>query len=142
MRTYVLRINFNNLRKEINDNYFLYKDIFYKCFIANVYSYCINNKDVSKNIFIDNAHYWQYFVNAINIKQPIKSMLYELSIDKYVNIFLDMNLYIEEFINMKHDRNALNIYSLDISDTYYLEIKNKHIKNKNYGLAIKERKNG
>lgn len=132
MHTYVLRINFSHLKKEIDDNYFLYRDIFYKCLVASMYNYCINDKDITKNILIDNSYYWQYLVNAININQPMELMLHELSIDRYVHIFLDMNIYIDEFINMKHRPDILNIYSLDISDTYKVEIKNKQIKHKCY----------
>lgn len=132
MHTYVLRINFSHLKKEIDDNYFLYRDIFYKCLVASMYNYCINDKDITKNILIDNSYYWQYLVNAININQPMELMLHELNIDRYVHIFLDMNIYIDEFINMKHRPDILNIYSLDISDTYKVEIKNKQIKYKCY----------
>lgn len=136
MRTYVLRINFNNIRQEIEDNYFLYKDIFYKCFIVSVYLYYLNDRNIYKNIFIDNTHYWQYFTNSIDINKPVELMLYELGIDKYVDIFLSMNIYVDKFIDRKHKSGVLNIYSLDISDTYYLEIKNKQIKNSKNSLNI------
>lgn len=128
MKTYVLRINFNNLKPQIDSNYFLYKDVFYKCFIASMYNHYINNKQILNNILIDNSHYWQYFINAVNINQTLESMLYELNLDRYVYIFLDMNIYLEEFFNMKHMNGVLNIYSLDITDTYNVEIKNKQIR--------------
>lgn len=129
MRTFVLKINVNNLRREIDNNYFKFRDIFYKCLIVNLCIYHNLRTPILLNSVIEDSNYNQYLI-LMSAKQQfhLKEAVLEIDPAHNVNILLDMNLYLEEFINIKHTYTCLNVYSLTIDDDYQVVITLKHIK--------------
>jgi len=128
MKTFTLRINVNNLRDEIEKDFFKFKDIFYKALIANLYAYDMFNSRILPNTIIEDSYYNQYLLFIISKNTTLREVINEIGFPYNTSIFLDMNLYIEEFINIKHNKNTLNLYSLTIDDTYHIVINNKQLK--------------
>lgn len=128
MKTYQLKINVNNIKQEIEQNYFKYKDIFYKSLIVNLCIYNTFNKNILSNTIIDDSHYNQYLLYLANKQATVEELISEINHEFATNIFLDTNLYIEEFINMKHSDRYFNLYQLTIDDSYNIVITNKLIK--------------
>lgn len=125
MKTYELKINASNLKKEIEKDYFKYKDIYYKCLIGNLCLYNTLYGEVLSNTIIGESHYNQYLLNLINRPITLESILTEIDSPHNITIFLDTNIYIQEFITMKHQKNKLNVYSLDIDDLHRVTVLNK-----------------
>ena len=129
MRTYVLKINVNNIHSEIQRDYFKYRDIFYKCLIVNL---CICSKLTIENLhqssIIEDSHYNQYLIYLINSNMTLEDLIKEIDPVYNVSIFTDTHIYLEEFINMKHNQSLLNVYSLTIDDAYNIVITNKQLR--------------
>lgn len=129
MRTFTLKINMNNLKKDIEKDYFKYRDIFYRCLIVNLCIYSkLNPNLVLTTTIIEDSHYNQYLLNLINLNYSLEDMVKEIDPLYNVNVFIDTHVYLEEFITLKHNPNVMNIYSLTIDDTYNIVINNKQIR--------------
>lgn len=128
MRTQVLKVNVNNLKKEINNNYFKYKDIFYKCLVVNLCLYSMTKRDITENVIIDDSVYQQYLSYLINKKCNLPELLQEIALESHISIFLDLSIYIDEFIDMKYNPLKFNLFSLTIDDNGYINVSNKTLK--------------
>lgn len=128
MRTHVLKVNVNNLKREINNNYFKYKDIFYKCLVVNLCLYNITKGNILNNVIIEDSTYQQYLSYLINKKCMLPDLLEEIALEAQVHIFLDLTIYIDEFIDMKYNPNKFNLFSLSIDDNGYINIFNKTLR--------------
>jgi len=128
MRTFTLKINVNNIHKEIEKDFFKYKDVFYKALIANLCVYNTFNGLVLGSTIIEDSHYNQFLLFLMNKNATVKEVIDEIGSKNDVLLFLDTNMYVEEFISTKHDPNVINLYSLTIDDTYHIVINNKQIK--------------
>lgn len=127
MRTVTVKINYANLKNEIESNYFYYLDLFYKTFIVSM---CIFDKNVKPILFstvIENSQY-NYFLHEVRDAQNRGEDIIEL-IDPKNNIhtFTDMNVYTMEFFEIKHNEKKPNIYNLTIDDNYNVCITNKQV---------------
>jgi len=128
VRTHVLKVNVNNLKREINNNYFKYKDIFYKCLVVNLCLYNMTKGDILENVIVEDSIYQQYLSYLINKKCALPELLQEIALDTHTYIFLDLNIYIDEFIDMKYDAKKFNLFSLTIDDNGYINVFNKTIR--------------
>lgn len=128
MRTQVLKVNVNNLKKEINNNYFKYKDIFYKCLVVNLCLYSMTKRDITENVIIEDSVYQQYLSYLINKKCNLPELLQEIALESHISIFLDLSIYIDEFIDMKYNPLKFNLFSLTIDDNGYINVSNKTLK--------------
>jgi len=127
MRTFQLKVNVNNIKRNINNHYFKYRDIFYRILVTNVCVYNYINPNLLQNTIIEESHYNQQFLNLSNKQLSLKEMLQELNIETELPLYMDVSLYIEEFLQVKHSNNHINVYSLSISDNGYLLISNKQL---------------
>lgn len=135
MRTFQLKVNVNNIKCNINNHYFKYRDIFYRMLITNICIYRYINYDLPQNTIIEESHYNQIFLNLINRQLSLKEIFQELNIETELLLYIDMSLYIEEFLQQKHSNNHINVYSLHISDNGYLVISNRQLnKVSNYNV--------
>jgi hypothetical protein len=125
MKTYELKINASNLKNEIERDYFKYKDIFYKCLIGNLCLYNTLYGEVLSNTIIGESHHNQYLLSLINRPVTLASILQEIDTPHNLTIFLDTNLYIQEFITTKHQKNKINVYTVDIDDMHRVIVLNK-----------------
>ena len=128
MRTQVLKINVNNIRHEIERNYFHYKDLFYRCLIVNLCVYDTMSHKVLSSTIIEDSHYNQYLLYLAQRQASLQELINEIGPVHAVTTFLDTQLYVEEFLNMKHDDSMTNLYSLTIDDAYNIVITNKQLK--------------
>lgn len=127
MHAYQLKINVNNLRKEIEKDYFKYRDIFFRCLIGNL---CVYNQlygNVVYNSIIEDSHYNQYLLYLVNRSASLEDILKEIDSPYNVSIFLDTNVYFEEFIRMKHNPKKLNNYQLTIDDMCNIVVTNMQL---------------
>ena len=127
MRTYQLKVNVNNLRREITNHYFKYRDMFYRMLVTNICIYNYMNYGLLQNTIIEESSYNQYFLHLANRPLSLEELLMELNIANELPLYMDVSLYIEEFLQQKHSNKHINLYSITISDDGCLVIENKHI---------------
>ncbi len=128
MRTFQLKINFNHIGGEIEKDYFKYRDLFYRCLVVNIHFYHLFHGSILGNTIMEDSHYNQYMLHLTSKGGDIQSMIKDIDITHNHSLFLDTQIYIEEFIKLKHDPNKINLYQLTIDDTYNIVITNKHLK--------------
>lgn len=134
MRTYTLKINVNNIKKDINNQYFRFRDIFYRILVTNICVYNCINYGVLQNTIIEESSYNQYLIHLANKNLNLEELLLELNINNELPLYMDITLYLEEFMQQKHSNNHFNIYSVSISDDGHLIVSNKHINKGNHGV--------
>lgn len=127
MRTDSLKVNVNNIKREMNSQYFKYRDMFYRMLVANICIYNYMNYDALRNTIFEDSSYNQFFLYIANKRLSLEEILTELNIIQELPLYMDVSLYIEEFIQQKHSNNHINVYSLTISDDGYLVIYNKRL---------------
>ena len=127
MRTDSLKVNVNNIKREINSQYFKYRDMFYRMLVANICVYNYMNYNVLQNTIFEDSSYNQYFLYVANKRLSLEEILSELNIIHELPLYMDVSLYIEEFIQQKHSNKHINVYSLTISDEGHLVISNKKL---------------
>jgi len=127
MKTYQLKINMANLKKEVERDYFKYKDIFYKCLIGNINLFNILHFKNPTISILDDSHYNQFYLYSITNGVTIEKILQDIDSPYNVSIFLDTNMYYEEFIRLRHSDKHINLYSLHIDDLCNVIVTNKHL---------------
>ena len=131
MRTHQLKINVNNIKRDINAQYFRFRDMFYRMLVTNICIYNYMNYGLLQNTIIEESSYNQYFLYLANKQLSLEEILIELNIANELPLYMDVSLYIEEFLQQKHSNNHINVYSLTISDDGYLIISNKQLHKSN-----------
>lgn len=127
MHTETLKVNVNNIKREINSQYFKYRDMFYRMLVANICVYNYMNYNVLLNTIFEDSSYNQYFLYVANKRLSLEEILSELNIIHELPLYMDVSLYIEEFIQQKHSNKHINVYSLTISDEGHLVVSNKKL---------------
>lgn len=127
MRTDSLKVNVNNIKRQMNTQYFKYRDMFYRMLVANICIFNYMNYDALRNTIFEDSSYNQFFLYIANKRLSLEEILTELNILQELPLYMDVSLYIEEFIQQKHSNNHINVYSLTISDDGYLIISNKRL---------------
>lgn len=128
MRTHQLKINFNNLKHDIERDYFKFRDIFYRCLVANLAIFHITKQPLLHNTVLEDAHHNQLLHYLINKQASCEEIIAQISDLNYIQSFLDTNVYIEEFILLRHVGNVINLYDMSIDDSYNVVITNKQLK--------------
>ena len=80
-----------------------------------------------QNTIIDESTYNQSFLYLSNQRLTLTELLSELNIANELPLYMDISLYLDEFIRDRHSNNHINIYSVTISDDGQLVISNKKI---------------
>ena len=122
MQSFQLKVNISNLRKEIAKDYFRYLDIFHKCLAGSLYLSHLENNSTSQTVSFENAIYNTYFTSLVNSNVSIEQFLKSLNTEHAVFIFLDTQIYLEQFIKHRHVCSKLNIYNLTITSDFELLI--------------------
>jgi hypothetical protein len=78
MRTETLKVNVNNIKREINSQYFKYRDMFYRMLVANICVYNYMNYNVLQNTIFEDSSYNQYFLYVANKRLSLEEILSEL----------------------------------------------------------------
>ena len=71
MRTHQLKINFNNLKHDIEKDYFKFRDIFYRCLVANLAIFHTTKQPLLHNTILEDAHNNQLLHYLINKQAEI-----------------------------------------------------------------------
>lgn len=127
MKTYVLKINMANIRKDIEKDYFKYKDIFFKCLLTNLYVYSAMYRNILPSTVIEDSHYNQHLMYLVSSNMSVEEAIQDVINTFNIEVFLDTNVYFEEFIQMKHDEAKINVYQLTIDDYSNIVVTNKQI---------------
>lgn len=131
MRTYTLKINVNHLKKDIEKDYFKYRQMFFKALVVSV---CINSvlyKDLVPFTVIEDEVYNQYFLQLASRAITEIDLLTELNTKEQLAIYFDILPYVEEFFNKHIDTQsyiALNVLNIRINDDGWIEISSKRIR--------------
>lgn len=128
MKSFKLRVNISHLKDNIENNYFLYKDIFYRILIFNVIEFSRTQIRVTNNFLIDDISYNGLYISLYETNSHLIDVMSKLNDVKDLNIMLDLNEYILEFLNKKYDNRAMNIVNLEISTPNELVITMKQFK--------------
>lgn len=125
MRHHSLRINYNNLKDEIEKDYFHYLDMFYKALILYMVYNDRPDFPLVGSLVLENKLYDDLLRRTAISGCGGKTIpeLRELSLN--LHAVLDMQIYLEDFIRMKHNQKAINIYSLTIDENYNVLVTNK-----------------
>lgn len=127
MRTVTLKINYANLKEDIENDYFHYLDLFYKSFLVSLVIYSNNIKPIFYNTIIENEKY-NYFLREVLEAQQRGEDIIELINPKHnITVLSDMSVYTVDFFTGKHNEKKANIYNLTIDDHYNVVITNKQV---------------
>lgn len=124
MNHYSVRINYNNIRGQIQQDYFHYLDMFYKILILYVVFNDRPELPLSQTLVLENRHY-DDLLRRVIASGCMGRRIPELStIDP--TAIVDMQIYLEDFVRLKHNKSAINIYNLTIDEDYNVLITNKY----------------
>lgn len=127
IRTKDCLINLSNLKSQIDNDYFKYRDMFYRCMIVNLGLYNLTKEEIRCTTIIEDSHYHQTFFTMLEGSPSIEHLLRDVESSEYTMLLVDMNLYLDSFIEKNHNHNVMNIYSLSIEDNFHVRISNKQI---------------
>lgn len=80
-----------------------------------------------QNTIIEDSSYNQYFLYLANKQLSLKELLLELNISEELPLYMDLSIYIDEFLQLKHVNDRINVYSISVTDNGYLVIDNKKL---------------
>lgn len=127
MKSHTLKINQRHLKDYIEENYFFCLDTFHRCLAVSLVNYNQEKENILSSIVMENAHYNSLvpdmdkrLIQGHNIIEDIHS--------KYgLQVYLDMQVYLDSFIRLKHIASMSNIYCLTIDHEYNVVITIKQL---------------
>lgn len=122
-----LKINFANLKSEIERNYFAYRDIFYAALIVNLCNYHTTTRNIAETLILEDSQYDYSFRQFLLSCGSIYDLATHPVLSSHPNLVIDIGIYVEEFLDMRHNHAKTNVYSLSIDDCYNVVITNKHL---------------
>ena len=127
MVTHQLKINFANLKHEIERNYFAYRDIFYKALIVNLCNHHAVCKPIAESTVLEDFQYNQSFQQLIQSSHTLRDLVLQVTNLTHPSVVIDMEIYVDEFLQARHNSKRINVYSLTIDDCYNVIITNKQL---------------
>jgi len=132
LKLYKQSVNFNNIKNQLNEKYFLYKEIFNKFLVIYFYIYQSMIPYSITNIMFEDSFNQQLYsyltLKSLNNKQ----IFIELNLENYVYLYLDFSLYIESLFRDFYKLNSINslyLLGLNIEDNGYITIYFRKINN-------------
>lgn len=127
MRMHTLKINQRHLKNELEEGFFYYLDVYHRCLAVSIIYHGIDDGDIVPSTIMENSHYnsllrdmKERFRQGYNILEEIHS--------KYsLDIYMDTQIYLEEFLKAKHNKGMANVYSLTLDNKFNLVITNKQL---------------
>ena len=120
MDSYVLRINCNHLRKEINKDYMGIRNHLYLCVLASVCVYNSTRVAVC-NLTIEDAYYHRALEHAM-ASGSIQEAIALLGVVAPPRMFLETHELIEEFLALKYNPAKQSYLSVSIDSGYHLVV--------------------
>ena len=131
MRTHALKINLNHLKKEIEKDYFKYRQMFFKMLVVSTCIHSTLYKNIIPFIVIEDEVYNQYLYQLVSRAVTENDLLAEIGSREQLSVYFDMLPYIEEFFDKYVETNnyaVLNVLNLKINDDGWIEISSKKIR--------------
>lgn len=118
MKAHTIKINQRHGKKLIEENYFHYLDIFSKCLCVSLIYFSTEEDPVLESTIMENSHYNSVLLDMTHRHKSGHNILKDIGFDTSLNIFLDLQLYLEMFVKEKHNKALTNIYCLTINEDF------------------------
>lgn len=123
MKLYKQSVNLNNIKKELNKKYFLYKEVLNKFLVLYLYNSQIFSPYINSNIMFEEASNQQLYNYLLSKSLNHKQLFVELNLENYIYLYLDFSLYIESLFRDNYsNNNSLYLLGLNIEDNGYVVI--------------------
>lgn len=124
MKHHSIKINYNNIKGQIQQDYFHYLDLFYKILILYIVFNDRPEMPLTSTLVLENKYYDDLLRRVIQSGCMGRKIPELAMIDPGATV--DMQIYLEDFIQIYHNQNAINIYNLTIDEQYNVLITNKY----------------
>ncbi len=124
MHEHILSINIAHLQEGINRNFFEFRDVFYRCLIAALWSHNNPNAHTGTQIAIDDQSYNQLLHELLHYS-GYTALSHCLTTTQAISVYQDLSVYLQEFIEQRQRSDRYNIYCVDIVPGHKLIVKNK-----------------
>ena len=119
-----LVINYASMKPSIEGNYLLCLDNMYRCLTVALGIKTIESIDVD-TVFIENAYYAGLLRDVKAAQLGGRNPLELLGESSNAFLYLDMSLYLDNWILKNHSDSKTNVYSVTIDHKYNVVIKLK-----------------
>lgn len=126
MKSYTLRINNRHLKDEIEGNYFYWLDVFHRALSVALLEHCGAQGDID-SVTLESTYYNSILGALHKRTQEGHNPLEELYNPEFIGVYMDMSLYLKEFIEQKHINSVTNIYHLTIDHGYNVVVNLKQL---------------
>lgn len=125
MNSFMLRVNCNHLRKEIDKDYMAIRNHLYLCVLASL---CVFNSNDRKlpYLIVEDSYYHTSLEHAL-CADSVQSAIAALGVVAPPQQFLEIHDHVEEFFRMKIADNRRNYLSVTIDSGYHLVVSLKLI---------------
>lgn len=127
MLSATIKINQANLKNEIETNYFYWLDVFHRCFAVSLVLHSNSKNPILETTLLENSHYNQLLHDIDFRYKKGYNVVEDINSKNNIAVFLDLQVYLEEFLTMKHNSTGSNIYNLTIDHEYNLVITHKQL---------------
>lgn len=125
MNSYILRVNCNHLRKQIDTDYLAIRNHLYLCVLASL---CVlnTNEKVLPYLAIEDSYYQTALDHALST-DSVQSAIAALGVVAPPRQFLEIHEHVEEFFRLKLVDTRRNYVSVTIDSGYHLVVNLKLI---------------
>lgn len=116
------------MKKNVDDNYFIYKDLAYRSLIFNVIEFLYKNSLSNTNIILEDMFYNGLYNSLFGTNRAFEEMMNSVRKLNDIDVVLDFNIYISDFLEKKFDYRHINVIDLHIDKTDELCVIIKHLK--------------
>ena len=123
MKLHKQSVNLNNIKRELNKKYFLYKEVLNKFLVLYLYNCQILSPYTISNIMFEEASNQQLYNYILSKSLNHKQIFVELNLENYIYLYLDFSLYIESLLKDNYSNNkSLYLLGLNIESNGYVVI--------------------
>lgn len=120
MNSYILRINCNHLKKEINKDYMGIRNHLYLCVLASICVYNSTRVMVS-GLVVEDGYYQKALEHALST-DSIQEAITLLGVVSPPQMFLEIHELVEEFLALKFNPMKTSYLSVAIDSGYHLVV--------------------
>lgn len=122
-----IKINQRHIKDELNENYFYWLDVFHRCLAVSLVLHSNTKENILDSTILENAYYNQLLVDINKRFQNGSNIIEDINSKTALATFLDIQVYLEEFLETKHNKTGSNIYNLTIDHEHNVVITNKKL---------------
>lgn len=120
-----IRINYSQLKEQIETSYFLTLDSFNRCLVVAITYFVLEEEIEMKSIFLENSHYNSLVHDLRYRLEQGHDILRELNTKSTVALYVDMMVYLEPFLKKNYIKSKTNVLSARINSDYNLVVELK-----------------